>query len=327
MPSTKRLFRIAGAAACAAFTLGATLAGAQDYPVKPVRVIVPFPPGAATDVLGRLVAQKLTEKWGQSVVVDNKPGAGSIIAAELGAKAAPDGYTVFMGHIGTHGANPALYAKLPYDPVKDFAPVSLMVTIPNLFAVHPAVPANNMRELLDLARAKPGSLNISTPGVGTSAHLMVGLFKASTGIDIIHVPFKGSVASMQGVMAGEVQATLDTVTSVLPQARAGRVRLLAISSKDRSPLAPEVPPLGDTVPGFDVATWFAFFVPAGTPRAVIDKLSTETVAALKTRDVTERLQAQGMNLFGSTPEELGAHVRAELARWGKVVREANIRIE
>jgi tripartite-type tricarboxylate transporter receptor subunit TctC len=324
MFSTTRLSGIALAAACACV---ASLAGAQEYPARPVRVIVPFPPGAATDILGRLVAQKLTERWGQSVVVDNKPGAGSIVGAETAAKAAPDGYTIFMGHIGTHGANPALYAKLPYDPVKDFAPVTLMVTIPNLLAVNPGVPANNVKELLDLARAKPGALNISTPGVGTSAHLIVALFKASTNTDIIHVPFKGSVASMQGVMAGEVQATFDTITSVLPQARAGKVRLLAISSKERSPQAPEVPPLGDAVPGFDVSTWFAFFVPAGTPKAAIDKINTETVAALKARDVAERLQAQGMNTVGSTPDELGAHVRSEIARWGKVVREANIKIE
>jgi tripartite-type tricarboxylate transporter receptor subunit TctC len=321
-----RRFAIAAVSLCCLGLPG--MAAAQEYPARPVRLIVPFPPGAATDILGRLLAQRLTEKWGQSVVVDNKPGAGSIVGAEAGAKAPADGYTIFMGHIGTHGANPALYARLPYDPVKDFAPVTLLVTVPNLLAVNPAVPANNVRELLEAARARPGALNVSTPGVGTSAHLILALFKSVTATDFTHVPYKGSVASMQGVMAGEAQATFDTITSVLPQARAGKVRVLAISSKERSPLAPEAVPLNEAgVAGFDVSTWFALFVPAGTPRAVIDRINAETVAAMKHRDTAERLQAQGMNIVGSSPDELGAHVTRELARWGKVVREANIKVE
>ena len=304
---------------------GAALA--QAYPTKPVKLVIPFPPGAATDILGRLLAQKLTEAWGQSVVVDNKAGAGGILGAEISAKSPADGYTIFMGHIGTHGANPALFSKLPYDPVKDFAPVSLLVTIPNLVAVHPALPVNSMRELIDLAKSRPGTLNVASPGVGTSAHLNIALFKSLTGTELTHVPFKGSVAAMQAIVGGEVQAAFDTVTSIMPQARAGKLRVLAVSSKERSPLVPDAPPLNDAVPGFDVSTWFAFFVPVGTPRAVIDRIHGDTVRALQSKDTAERLQGFGMNIVGGSPEQLAAHVASEIARWGKVVKEANIRIE
>ncbi len=298
------------------------------YPSRPVRLVVPFPPGAATDILGRLLAQRLQESWGQSVVVDNKPGAGSIIGAEIVAKAPADGHTLFMGHIGTHGANPALYAKLPYDPVKDFAPVSLLVTIPNLVAVHPSVPAGNIRELIDLARTRPGTINVASPGISTSAHLMIALFRSITGADLTHVPFKGSAAAMQALGAGEVQVAFDTVTSVMPQVRAGRVKALAITSKDRSAAAPDVPPLAESgVSGFDVATWFALFAPFGTPKAVVEKVGIDTVRNLQARDTAERLQAMGMTIIASTPEQLATHVNSEIARWGKVVREANIKVE
>lgn len=299
-----------------------------QYPSRTVRLIIPFPPGAATDLIGRLIAQKLSETWGQSVVVDNKPGAGSILAAETAAKSPADGYTIFMGHIGTHGANPALYAKLPYDPVRDFAPVSLLVTIPNLVAVHPSVPAGSIHELVELSKSRPGTLNVSSPGVGTSAHLIIAAFKSQTGADLTHVPFKGSVASMQAFVGGEVQVAVDTVTAIMPNARAGRVRVLAVSSKERTPLAPDVLPLNEAgLPGFDVSTWFAFFVPAGTPRAVIDKIHVDTVRALQSKDVAERAQGVGMNVIASTPEQLAAHVTSEIARWGRVVKEANIKME
>ena len=310
------------------FALTATLAMAQTYPTRPVRMVVPFPPGAATDTLGRLLAQRLQEAWGQSVVVDNKPGAGSIIGAEAVARAAPDGYTIFMGHIGTHGANPALYARLPYDPVKDFAPVSLLVSIPNLLAVHPSVPATSVRELIELSRARPGTLNVGSPGVGTSAHLIISLFRSATGADLTHVPFKGSAAAMQGLVAGEVQVAFDTVTSIMPQARAGKVRLLAVTSRDRSPMAPEVPTLAEAgVAGFDVATWFAFFVPAGTPRGAIDRIHADSVRILQSKEMAERLAALGMTVIAGTPDQLAAHVGSEITRWGKVVREAGIKVE
>lgn len=303
-------------------------AQAQVFPNRTVRIVVPFPPGAATDILCRLLAQKFTDAWGQSVVVDNKPGAGSIIGAQNVAASPPDGYTIFMGHIGTHGANPALYAKLPYDPVKDFAPVSLLVSIPNLLAVHPSVPVNNVKELIDLAKSRPGVLNIGSPGVGTSAHLIVSLFRSLTGTDMTHVPFKGSVAAMQGLVGGDAQVAFDTVTALAPHGRANRVKLLAITSRERSAYAPEVQPLAELgLPGFDVATWFAFFVPAGTPKAVVDKINADTVRALNARDINERLVGMGMTVIGSTPEQLASHVNSEIARWGKVVKEANIKIE
>lgn len=299
-----------------------------EFPSRSVRLVIPFPPGAATDILGRLLGQKLGEKWGQSVVIDNKPGAGSILGAETVARAPADGYTLFMGHIGTHGANPALYARLPYDPVKDFAPVSLLVSIPNLLAVHPSVGASSVQELISLSKAKPGSIRVATPGVSTSAHLILALFKSITGADLTHVPYKGAVASSQAAVAGDVEATFDTVTSIMPQARVGKLRVLAVSSRERAPLAPDAPPLAEAgVPGFDVSTWFALFAPSGTARPVIDRISSETVSVLRSKDMLERLQVMGMSPVGSSPEELGAHVNREIERWGKVVREAGIRIE
>ena len=317
---------LASLASPGSFGIGS--AHAQGFPNKPVKIVVPFPPGAATDTLARLLGQKLTESWGQSVVIDNKPGAGSIIAAQAVATAAPDGYTIFMGHIGTHGANPALYAKLPYDPVKDFAPITLLVSIPNLLAVHPSLPVNNVGELIALAKAKPGALNVASPGVSTSAHLIISLFRSMTGADMTHVPFKGSVASMQALVAGDVTVAFDTVTAIVPHARAGRIKMLATTSKERAPSAAEVPPLSEAgVPGFDVATWFAFFAPANTPRAAIDKLNADTVRVLQSKEVAERLSAMGMNTHGGTPEQLAAHVTSEIARWGRVVKEANIKVE
>ena len=313
---------------CAALACTSHVTLAQGFPNKPVRVVVPFPPGAATDILARLLGQKLGEAWGQSVVVDNKPGAGSIVGAQNVASSPADGYSVFMGHIGTHGANPALYAKLPYDPVKDFAPVTLLVSIPNLLAVHPSVPVNNVGELIALAKAQPGKLNVGSPGVSTSAHLIISLFRSVTGADMTHIPFKGAAAAMQGLVNGDVQVAFDTVTSLMPHARSSRVKVLAITSKERSAAAPEVLPLNEAgVPGFDVSTWFAFFVPAGTPRAVIDKLSADTGRVMQSRDVAERLLAMGMNNASGTPEQLAAHVTSEIARWGRVVKEANIKVE
>ncbi len=308
--------------------LAVPLAQSQGYPNRPVRIVVPFPPGAATDTLGRLIAQRLSESWNQPVTVENRPGAGSIIGAETSAKSAPDGSTIFMGHIGTHGANPALYAKLPYDPVRDFAPVSLLVSIPNLLAVHPSVPANNVRELIDLAKAKPGVLNVGSPGISTSSHLIIALFRSLTGAEMTHVPFKGTVNAMQGFVSGDVQVAFDTVTAIMPQARAGKVRVLAITSKERSPAAPDAPPLAESgVPGFDVSTWFAFFVPAGTPPATIEKINTDVVRVMRAKEMSDRLQGFGMNVIASSPEQLATHVTSEIARWGKVVREAGIKVE
>ena len=308
--------------------LPAPLAQAQTYPSRPVRIVVPFPPGAATDTLGRLIAQRLTETWAQPVTVDNRPGAGSIIGAEMSAKSAPDGTTIFMGHIGTHGANPALYARLPYDPVRDFAPVSLLVTIPNLLAVHPSLPVNNVRELIELAKSRPDALNIGSPGISTSSHLIIALFGSLTGTSMTHIPFKGTVAAMQGFVGGDVQVAFDTVTAIMPQARAGRVRVLAITSKDRSATAPDVAPLAESgVPGFDVSTWFAFFVPTGTPRPVIDRVNADVVRIMQTKDMSERLQFMGMNVVASSPEQLASHVNSEITRWGRVVKEANIKVE
>ncbi len=313
---------------CSALACAANVTLAQGFPNKPVRIVVPFPPGAATDNLARLLGQKLGEAWGQSVVIDNKPGAGSIVGAQNVASSPADGYSVFMGHIGTHGANPALYAKLPYDPVKDFAPVTSLVSIPNVLVVHPSVAVNSVTELIALAKAQPGKLNVGSPGISTSAHLIISLFRSVTGAEMTHIPFKGAAAATQAIVTGEVQVAFDTVTTLMPQARSGKVKVLAITSKDRSAAAPEVVPLAEAgVPGFDVSTWFAFFVPAGTPRTVIDKLNADIVRTMQSKDVADRLATMGMTNTAGTPEQLAAHVNSEIARWGKVVKEANIKIE
>ena len=314
--------------ACLLLPAATTAALAQTFPNKAVRIVVPFPPGAATDNLARLLGQKLGEAWGQSVVIDNKPGAGSIIGAQNVASSPADGYSIFMGHIGTHGANPALYAKLPYDPVKDFAPVTNLVSIPNVLVVHPSVPVGSVAELIALAKAQPGKLNVGSPGISTSAHLIISLFRSVTGTDMTHIPFKGAAAASQAIVTGEVQVAFDTVTTLMPQARAGKVKVLAITSKERSAAAPEVAPLAEVgVPGFDVSTWFAFFVPNGTPRAVIDKLNADIVRTMQSKDVADRLATMGMTNTTGTPEQLAAHVTSEIARWGRVVREAGIKVE
>ncbi len=298
---------------------------AQEFPAKPIRIIIPLAPGGVTDSMGRLLAQKYSEAWKQPGIVENKPGAAGMIAAETVARAAPDGYTLLVGHIGTHGVNPALYARMSYDPVKDFAPIAMLVTVPNFLVVHPSVPANSVEELIRLARAKPGSLNASSPGPGTSGHMGLAVFKSMTGADITHIPYKGPAPALQAALAGEVQLLFDTIASTLPHVKAGRLKALGVTELQRSNLAPQVPTLDEQgLTGFSVSPWFALFAPAGTPPAVIDKIHAETVRILTSAEITERLQAQGLRIEVSSPKELAAHVSREIARWGKVVRDAGI---
>jgi tripartite-type tricarboxylate transporter receptor subunit TctC len=315
---------VAALLAAALATLAAPVA-AQDaaaYPARTIRIVVPFPPGGVTDRLARVVAQKMQEQWGQPAVVDNRPGASGMIAAEQVAKSPPDGYTLMMGHIGTHAINPSLFAKLPYDPVKDFAPVSLLVSVPNILLVHPSVPASSVAELVALARARPGTLNFASPGSGTSGHMSAELFKSLAGIDIVHVPYKGPGPALQDLLAGQVNMLFDTVASSMPQVRAGKVKGLAVTTTTRSAIAPDVPTMAEAgVAGYEIAPWFAAYAPAGTPAAVIDKLNAEMRRILALPDVRAAfVDQQGMTLIGSSPADLGAHMQREIAKWAQVVK-------
>jgi tripartite-type tricarboxylate transporter receptor subunit TctC len=321
------------ALAALVLAVAAVDARAQDpaagFPARTIRIVVPFPPGGVTDRLARMVAQKMQEHWGQPAVVENRPGASGMIAAETVAKSAPDGYTLMMGHIGTHAINVSLFGKLPYDPVKDFAPVSLLVSVPNVLLVHPSVPANSVQELVALAKARPGTLNFASPGSGTSGHMSAELFKSLAGIDIVHVPYKGPGPALQDLVAGQVNMLFDTVASSMPQVRGGKVKGLAVTTRERSAIAPDVPTMAESgVAGYEIAPWFAAYAPAGTPPAVVNKLQAEMARILNLPDVRAAfVDQQGMTLIASSPAELGAHTQREIAKWAQVVKATGAKAE
>src|SRR5512134_761689 len=278
----------------AALTLALLALGAQaQYPNRPVKLIVPFPPAGATDLVGRIVAQKLGEQMGQPVVVENRPGAGGSIGSDLAAKSAPDGYTLLMATSSTHSIGPMLQ-KLPYDPLKDFAPITHVANVPNVLVVSPVLPVTSVKELIAYAKARPGQLNFASSGVGTIVHLNGELFKMLAGVDLVHVPYKGTALSIPDVANGSIAMLLDSLASVMPHVKAGNVRPLAVNAPQRSPLLPEVPTLAQAgLPAFDRYTWFGMFAPAGTPPEVVRRLQTEVAAALKAQDLRERFDAAG----------------------------------
>lgn len=294
----------------------------QNYPSKPIRFVVSFPPGGVSDRLGRLLSQHMQESWGQPVVVENRPGGSGFIASQAVATAAPDGHTLLLGNINTHAINSALFQKLPYDPVKDFAPISLLVSVPNLLLVHPSVQASSAQELVALARARPGSLTYASAGAGTSTHMSAELLKSMSGIEIVHVPYKGPAPALQAILAGEVNLYFETVASSLQLVRAGRLKALAITSPVRSALAPEIPTVAESgMPGFDVAPWFGALTRAGTPSEIVTRLNTEMVRILSLSDVRSALGAQGVTVIGSPPDAFARYIDQEIARWSKVVRQ------
>lgn len=299
----------------------------QDYPVKSIRIIVPSSPGGGTDILARQVAQKLTERWGQQVVVDNRPGAGQMIGIDLVAKAAPDGYTLVMAATPL-ALNTVLYKKVPYDPVRDFAPISQVAAMPNIVVTHPALPARNVRELIALARAHPGQLVYASSGMGTGPHLSMELFLNMAGVKMGHVPYKGTNPGMIDTMAGQVQVLMSTLLPPLPHIRTGRLRALGVTSTKRVSSMPDVPTIDEAgVPGYEVVGWYGMAAPANTPRDVIAKLHGEIVNIMKSPEVREKLAADGAEPVGSTPEQFGAFIQAEIAKWGKVAKSAGIRVE
>ncbi len=311
----------------AAFSI-AGFAHAQTYPSKTIRMVVPFPPGGTTDILGRVAAQKLGEALGQQVVVDNRPGAGGNIGTEAVAKSAPDGYTLLTDPGSTLTINPSLFAKLPFDPLKDFAPVSILAAVPNLLVVHPSLPVRSVKELIALAKSKPGQLNYASTGAGQSTHLSMELFKTMARVDMTHVPYKGSAPAVTDLLGGHVLLMFDNMPSALPHVKAGKLRGIAVSTAKRSPVTPDIPTVAESgLPGFEVSVWFGVLAPAGTPREITERLNGILVKALHSADVRERLSAQGAEPIGNSAAEFTAVMKRDLAKWAKVVKDANIKLD
>ena len=300
---------------------------AQSYPSRPIRLVIPYPPGGPTDFVGRIVGQKISQSLGQQVVVDNRPGAGTIIGSELVARAAPDGYTVLFGTGGGTFLAPLMLSKVPYDPHRDFAPVTMLVQSPQVLVVHPSVPANSVPELVALAKAKPGSLNFASVGTGTSPHLGGELFQSLAAIKIVHVPYKGTAPAMTDLIAGQVHMMFTSMPTVLAHVKAGRLRLLGTGGTKRSAVIPDTPPIADTLSGFELVTWYGIFVPARTPDAVVRKLNTDIVKALGDPEVRDKLAAQGLEPTPMTPEELKRYTTQDSSRWARLIKAAGIKGE
>lgn len=302
-------------------------APATDYPVRPIRVIVPYPPGGITDVVSRIAGQEMNREFGQNVIIDNRPGANSILGVELVANATPDGYTLGTV-IAAHAANQTLYPKLPYNSVTSFAQISLIGTAPLIMCVTNSLPATNVKEVIAIARAKPGQLSFASSGIGAAAHLSTELLMSTTGIRMVHVPYKGTAPALQDLIGGQIQVMMDTVSSMMPQARAGKIRAIALASAERSAAAAEVPTFIESgLPGFIAGTWVAMHAPAGTPAPVVERVSAAIAKGLRRPEVRERFLQLGIDPVGTTPAEHTAFLKAEVAKWAKVIREANVRLD
>jgi tripartite-type tricarboxylate transporter receptor subunit TctC len=307
---------------------GATIGYAQTYPAKTVRLVLPFAAGSAVDVLARHYAQKMSEQWKQQVVVDNRTGANGIIGMEFAARAPADGYTIGMGNVATLAINPHLYSKLPYDPLKDFAPVLLAAEINNCLAVHPSVPVTTIKELVAFAKARPGQLNYGSGGVGSAQHIPMEMLKVMTGINILHVPYKGLTPAFNDVMAGQIPMMIPGLATALPYARSGRLRILATTGAKRAAATPDIPSIAESgVPGYDFDSWTGFLLPAGTPADTVSRVNAETLRVTRLPETKERLSALGFALVGGTPGEFGEYIRANIARIGSVVKAAGIKPE
>lgn len=311
--------------------LALTLAGqlmAQAYPTKSIRLIVPFPPGGGNDVIARVIAQKLTERLGQQVVVDNKAGANGIVGLQALMAAPPDGYTLAVGAAGPMAVNPSLYDKLPYDPTKDFSPITNMVNYPLLLVTHPSVPAKTTQDVINLAKAKPGTLYFASPGSGNSGHLAGELFNNLARVKTVHVPYKGQGPALTDLLSGHVQMLYSSIPSVIGQVKQGQLNAIAVGSAKRLPSLPDVPTISESgVPGYEAYSWVGMLAPAKTPKDIVNKLNAEIVDILKQKDVAEKLNQQGALPVGDTPEQFGAYIKAEIDKWGAVVRSANIKAD
>jgi tripartite-type tricarboxylate transporter receptor subunit TctC len=315
------------AAAAVAFHFAAAGAHAQAYPTKPIRIIVPFPPVGAADLLTRTIGQKLAEVWGQQVIVDNRPGAGGNLGVEIAAKAPPDGYTAVMAAVTTNAIGMSTYTKLGYNLERDLAPVALAGNVPHVLVVHPTLPAKNVKDVIALGKARPGDLAFASQGPGTLSHLEQEMLKQMGGFTALHVPYKGSAPGLADLIPGNVQLFFDSIPSSLPHVKTGRIRAIGVASSQRSPAMPDVPAINESLKGFEADSWFGLMMPAGTPREIILKLNAETLKILSTQEVKDRLLSQGGVAVGGTPEQLAERIRADIAKWGKVARTANVRID
>lgn len=310
----------------AALPAGAAAAAIDQYPQRPVRLVIPYPPGGAGDIVGRLLGNSLAAAMGQQFVSDNRGGGGQIIATQISASAAADGYTLFLAS-ATHSINPALRSKLPYDTLKDFAPITLVAESPLVFVAHPSLKAASIRELIALAKAQPGRINYASSGPGSGGHMSVELLKSLTGIDLVHIPYKGAGPALVDVVAGQVQIICTSPLPAMPHVKTGRLRALGMTSLKRSPAHPEVPPVAETVPGYQSTLWYALLAPRGTPQSIVKKVHGETVKALAAPQMREQLLALGATPVGNSPQELQDFVREEIAMWTRLVKQANIRLD
>jgi len=318
----KRAFALAAAATLAA---AASEASAQAYPNRPVRILVPFPAGAGVDIVARMLGVPLTDLWGQAAVVDNRPGAGGTIACELAAKAAPDGYTLLLGNISTFAMAPSLYKKVNYDPVQSFAPITLVNTSANVLVAHPSVPAATTQALIALAKSKPGQINYASAGSGTSPHLAAELFKSMAGVDLVHVPYKGSPQALTDLLGGQTQIMFASLVSALPHIRQARLRALGVTSLKRAAALPDLPAISEAgLRGYDVSVWMGIVAPAGTPPAIIAQLNRQIAALLQSPDIRERLAVQGLEAASNSPAEFRTYIASEVRKWAVVIKQAGV---
>ena len=322
----------AAALACVAAAVAALLpagpAQAQAYPTRAVKMVVPFPPGGSLDIAGRLIAQKLTDAWGQPVVVENKPGAGGNIGADFVAKSPPDGYTILMGALSTHAVNPSLYKSMPYDAAKDFAPITLIAITPNVLVVNAASPVTSAKEFIAYAKANPGKLSFGSGSNGSAGHLAGELFKVETGTDAVHIPFKGGAPATQALLAGDTQFMFDNLANAMAQVKAGKLRALAVTTANRSPLAPDLPTMAEAgLPGFDISTWYGFFAPAGTPPAVVAKWSADVAKVLNAPDVRAKFVADGAEPTPNSPEQFAQFIAREQAKYARIVKASGAKVD
>lgn len=315
-----------GCATLVALTLVNTVTRADEYPTRTIRIVVPYPPGAFNDQLARVLAQRLNQSWGQPVVVDNRPGGGTLIGTELVARAAGDGYTLLINSFA-FAVNPSLQSKLPYDSERAFAPVVLAAATPNMLVVNPDLPVKSVADLITLAKAKPGALSYASAGNGASNHLCMELLKSTSGIDLVHIPYKGSVPAVTDLLGGQVQVMFDNMPNIAQQVQAGKLRAIGVTSAKRSALAPDLPTVAETVRGFEVMVWFGVMAPAATPKEIVRKLNVEINRILKSPEVVAQFAKQGVEVAGGTPEQFAAFIRAQTSKWAKVVKDAGLKLE
>jgi tripartite-type tricarboxylate transporter receptor subunit TctC len=304
------------------------LAAEQAYPSKPIRLVVPFPAGGSLDVVARAIGQKLTEAWGQPVVIDNRPGAGGNIGADLVAKSAPDGYTILEGALSTHAVNVSLYGKMPYDPIKDFAPITLVAVTPNVLVLSASFPVNSVPELLAYARANPGKLSFGSGSNGSAGHLAGELFKTEAGVDMVHIPYKGGAPALQALLAGDTQLMFDNLANSAAQLKAGKLKALAVTTAKRSSLMPELPTLSETgLPGFDIYTWWGFMAPAGTPKEIVAKWNAEVTRILNSPEMKAFFAQQGAEPAPDSPEQFAALISSEISKYAKIVKQSGAKVD